>query len=188
MKIKIEISARHAHLSKEDLERLFGPGYELKKIKDLSQKGEFASSDKITVKGPKGQLEVRVLGPVRKKTQVEITKTEARTLGIDPPVRISGDHSDTPGALLSGPAGSSEIASGVIIAKRHIHCSPEEAEERGLKDGQTVSVRCAGDRGITFHETQLRTRDIFVWHMHIDTDEANAAGVDMQNNEGEVIA
>ncbi len=179
MKIMVETSARHVHLSKEDLATLFGPDAQLTKKKDLSQPGQFACMERVTVVGPKGEMPgVSILGPVRKATQVELSMTDARKVGIAAPVRESGDIEGTPGCKLIGPAGEVEIPCGVIVAKRHIHLTPAAAEEFGLQDKQIVSVKVGGEgRMLTFGDVVVRVREDFAPAMHIDTDESNAAGL-----------
>ncbi len=186
-KILVEISARHVHVTQEALEVLFGKGAELTKRKDLSQPGQFASNEKVTIVGPKGEMSASILGPVRKDNQVEISLTEARKLGITPPVRESGDLAGTPGCKLIGPAGEIEIDHGVIAAKRHIHLTPETAAEIGVQDKQIVSVAVGGEgRKLVFGDVVVRVSVNFSPAMHIDTDEANAASI-AGNTEGEII-
>jgi len=188
MKVPIEISARHIHLYKKDLETLFGKDYQLKVFKPLSQKGQFAAEETITLANANFRLEkVRILGPLREKTQVEICQTEARLFGIEPPIRESGDLKDSIGGLeIIGPDGKIELEKGLIIALRHIHASPTDAMKYKLKDKQLVSVKVEGQRSLIFHNVVIRVDPSFVWNMHIDTDEANAAGV-KEGAEGEVI-
>lgn len=177
-RVLVEISARHIHLSQKDLERLFGRGYKLKKAKDLSQPGEFAAKETLELIGSKSSYKkVRVVGPIRKNTQVEVTATEARLLGIKPPVRVSGQVKKSASAILKGPEGQVKLKEGVIIAKRHLHLSPEEAEEYGLKNNQKVSVKILGQRSVTFHEVIVRAGRQYKKACHLDTDEANAAGL-----------
>lgn len=186
--IKIEVSARHCHLSQKHLDKLFGKGYKLKKLKDLSQKGQFASKERITLKTADAQIDnLRILGPVRKATQVELAMTDARKLNIKPPVRVSGFIEDTPGATLIGPKGSVLLKQGVIIAKRHIHCSPAQAKEMGLKKGEHVSVLTHGDRSVTFHDVVIRIDKKFDLSFQIDTDEGNASLPDGVCSRGEII-
>ena len=185
-KILIETSARHIHLSEKDLETLFGKGYQLTIKKDLSQPGQFACEEKVTLVGPRGEMKFTILGPTRNSTQAELTFTEARALGIKVPVRESGDIAGSAGIKVVGPAGSIELEEGVIAAKRHIHLTPEEAEEYGLSDKQIVSVKVEGERGVIFCETVVRVSPKFSAAMHIDTDEANAAGI-TGNVYGEII-
>ncbi|KUK31145.1 MAG: Phosphate propanoyltransferase [Thermoanaerobacterales bacterium 50_218] len=178
VQIPVGVSARHVHLSPEHIEVLFGKGYQLTPIRELSQPGEFAAKETVTLVGPRGVLQgVRVLGPPRSKTQVEISKTDGYILGIDPPVRVSGDHRDTPGCIIVGPHGAVKIESGVICAMRHIHISPELATNLGLHDGDFVRVKAAGDRKVIFDKVIVRVSPRAVFEMHIDTDEANAAGL-----------
>lgn len=187
IKVSAEISARHLHLAKEDLETLFGVGFELSSLKALSQEGEFAASEKITIATPKDKIElVRILGPLRKRTQVEISKTDAVRLGLNPPVRESSDLKGSSGITLVGPKGSVELKEGVIIAQRHIHTSPTDAVKYNLKDKQVVSVKFKGERSVTFHNVVVRVAPNFVWKFHLDTDEANAAGL-LGGEEGEIV-
>ncbi|WP_028307235.1 phosphate propanoyltransferase [Desulfitibacter alkalitolerans] len=175
LQVPIGISNRHIHLSKEDLEKLFGEGYELTNIKDLVQTGEFAADETVTVKGPKGSIEkVRILGPVRPASQVEISRTDGFKLGINAPVRQSGQVEGTPGCILVGPQGEVELKEGVIVADHHIHMSPKDAEVFDVKDGDRVSVHVDGIRALTFHNVLVRVKPSFVLEFHIDTDEANA--------------
>ena len=177
-KIPVGISARHIHVSQEHLELLFGPGYRLTSIKDLSQPGQFAADERVTLVGPKGVIQkVRILGPVRNRTQVEISRTDCYALGILAPVRESGDISGTPGIVIVGPYGPIKIDEGVIIAKRHIHFTPKDAEEFGVSDSQIVLVKTEGERPLIFDDVVVRVREDFALDMHIDTDEANAAGL-----------
>lgn len=186
-KVTIEVSARHIHISRRDLDILYGKGYELTVHKELSIPGQFAANETLTVKTEAGEFEkVRILGPVRDKTQVEISRTDAYRLKIDPPIRRSGDLEGSAGATLVGPNGKVDLQEGVIIARRHIHAKPEDAEKHGFKDGQIVSVKTKGERGLTFHNVFLRVRPGFEWYMHIDTDEGNAAGISGVT-EGEVV-
>lgn len=176
--ILIEVSAHHIHLSQEHVEALFGTGHQLTHESDLSQPGQFAAREKLTIVGPKGRIEkVRVLGPVRKATQVEISMTEQYKLGIHPPIKESGDLKGTPGCTLEGPAGIVELTEGVICALRHIHMNPEDAQKYGLKDKSTVRVRVAGDRELIFGDVLIRVKPSYNLAMHIDTDEANAANI-----------
>lgn len=175
--ILIEVSAHHIHLSQEHVELLFGTGHQLTHESDLSQPG-FASKEQLTVVGPKGRIEkVRVLGPVRKTTQVEISMTEQFKLGIPTPIRESGDLEGTPGCTLEGPAGNLDLDKGLICALRHIHMSPDDAQKYGLKDQSIVRVRVAGDRELIFGDVLIRVNPSSNLAMHIDTDEANAANI-----------
>jgi len=176
--IPVEISAHHVHLSQEHVESLFGPGHQLTKAADLSQPGQFACQEQVTLIGPKGRVpRVRVLGPVRKATQVEIAMTEQYQLGIHAPIRDSGDLDNTPGVTLDGPAGSVTIDRGVICAMRHIHMTPEDALRYGLRDKSTVRVRIAGDRELIFGDVRVRVDPNYRLAMHLDTDEGNAANL-----------
>ncbi len=177
-KFIVETSARHIHLSSEAIEALYGAGAELTVKKELSQPGQFAAgNEKIKLIGPKGELAVSVLGPARKSTQVELSYSDARTLGLKAvPVRESGKTEGTPGIKLVGPAGELEIADGVIIAKRHIHMTPADAEVFGVTDKEIVKVRIEGERALIFDEVVVRVDPTYGLAMHIDTDECNAAG------------
>ena len=177
-KILVEVSARHMHLSQNDLEVLFGAGHQLTNKKDLSQPGQFACEEKVKVVGPKGEMMFTVLGPVRKDTQIELSLTDARTLGLKAPVRESGDIENSGAVKLVGPEGEIDIEKGVIVAKRHIHMTHADAEKYGVKNGDVVGVEIVTDgRSIVFNDTVVRVRDDFACAMHIDTDEANAAGI-----------
>jgi acetate kinase len=174
----VEISAHHIHLTQEHVEALFGKGHQLTKHADLSQPGQYACKEQLTIVGPKGGVErVRILGPARKYTQVEIAMTEQFKLGIYPPIRESGDITDTPGCILESPTGSVQIDRGVICALRHVHMSPEDALRYGVRDKSFVRVRIAGDRELIFGDVLVRVDPSFKLAMHIDTDEGNAANV-----------
>ena len=187
LKVMVETSARHLHLSQADLEALFGAGAELTIKKELSQPGQYAANEKVEVVGPKGSLKMSVLGPVRKETQVEIALTDARKIGLNAPIRESGDIAGTPGCKLVGPKGEVEIPCGVIAAKRHIHFTPAEAEAAGVVDKQIVSVKVDfNGRGLTFGDVVVRVNPTYAGAMHIDTDESNAAALP-GTVEGEII-
>lgn len=176
--VPIEVSAHHIHLAKEHVEALFGPGHQLTWHANLSQPGQFACKEQLAIIGPKGRIErVRVLGPARKATQVEIAMTEQFKLGIHPPIRESGDIDGSPGCTLEGPAGKVDIDRGVICAMRHIHMTPADALRYGLRDKATVRVRVQGDREVVFGDVRIRVDPNFSLAMHIDTDEANAANL-----------
>jgi acetate kinase len=176
--ILIEVSAHHIHLVQEHVEALFGPGHRLTKHADLSQPGQYACKEQLAIVGPKGRIErVRVLGPTRKATQVEIAMTEQFKLGIHPPIRESGDIEGSPGCTLEGPAGSVSIDKGVICALRHIHMTPADALRYGLKDKCSVRIRVPGARELVFGDVRIRVDPNFALAMHIDTDEANAANL-----------
>jgi acetate kinase len=174
----VEVSAHHIHLTQEHVEALFGPGHQLTKHADLSQPGQYACKEQLAIVGPKGRIErVRVLGPARKYSQVEIAMTEQFKLGVHPPIRESGDIADTPGCTLEGTAGSMKLDRGVICAFRHVHMTPEDALRYGVRDKSIVRVRVAGDRELVFGDVLVRVDPSFAIAMHIDTDEANAANV-----------
>lgn len=174
----VETSARHVHVSQQDLETLFGKGYELKVKKMLSQPGQYACEERVDVVGPKKTLSgVSILGPVRGATQVEISLTDARSIGVGAPIRESGDVAGSGACKLVGPAGEVEISEGVIAAKRHIHMTPADAQECGVKDKDVVSVKVqTPERSLVFGDVVVRVSDKFALAMHIDTDESNAAG------------
>lgn len=178
-KILVETSARHVHLSKSDLEKLFGEGYELTVKKMLSQPGQFACVERVDVVGPKKTLSnVSILGPIRKESQVEISLTDARSIGIAAPIRESGNIEGTPGCKIVGPKGEIELDKGVIAAKRHIHLTPDTAKEMNLSDKQIVNVKIdSAERSLVFGDVVVRVRDDFAPAMHIDTDESNAGGL-----------
>ena len=188
-KVLVETSARHIHVSREALDILFGEGYELTPKKDLSQPGQFACEERVTVVGPKKELAgVSILGPVRPETQVELSLTDARSIGISAPVRESGDIKGSAGCKLVGPKGEVELTEGVIAAKRHIHMTPEDAEAFGVKDTQVVKVKVESNgRSLIFGDVIVRVSPKYALAMHIDTDESNAAGM-APGTMGEVIA
>ena len=175
--VLIETSARHVHVTRETLDILFGEGYELTPKKNLSQPGQFACEERIQVVGPKSSFPaVSILGPIRKADQVELSLTDARSIGVTAPVRESGDVEGSGGCKLVGPKGEVEIAQGVIAAKRHIHATPEDAAKYGLEDKQIVKVKVEGNgRSLIFDDVVVRVSPNFSLAMHIDTDEANAA-------------
>ena len=179
IRIPIAVSARHAHLSRATLDGLFGAGHELQVHGWLSQTGQFAAEETVTLIGPRGRIEhVRVMGPPRAQDQVEISRSDEFTLGIDAPLRLSGDLAATPGIGVAGPAGSVQLSTGVISARRHIHMSPEDACRLGLKHSDSVSVRVDSDgRDLVFADISVRVAADFKLELHLDTDEANAAGV-----------
>ena len=176
-KILVETSARHVHLSRADVETLFGADAQLTHKKDLSQPGQFACEERVTVVGPKKSIpNVIILGPERPASQVEVSFTDARTLGVTAPVRESGDVADSAPCKLVGPCGEVELTEGVIVAKRHIHMTPEDAEELGVCDKEIVGVKIDSDgRSTVFGDVVVRVSPKFALAMHIDTDEANAA-------------
>lgn len=178
MKILVETSARHVHVTEKDLETLFGEGYKLTWKKDLSQPGQFASEERVTVVGPKKELKgVSILGPCRKATQVELSLTDARSIGVSAPIRESGDLAGSAACKLIGPKGEVEVPEGVIVAKRHIHATLAEAKELGVENGEIVSVKVETEgRSLIFGDVVVRASDSYALAMHIDTDESNAAG------------
>jgi acetate kinase len=185
----VEVSAHHIHLTQEHVEALFGHGHQLTKHSDLSQPGQYACKEQLTIIGPKGRVErVRILGPARKYTQVEIAMTEQFKLGVYPPIRESGDIANTPGCILEGAAGKVELDRGVICALRHIHMTPEDALRYGVRDKSVVRVRIAGDRELVFGDVLVRVDPNFALAMHIDTDEANAAHIGAKGAEGYIDA
>jgi putative phosphotransacetylase len=187
--VRIEYSARHVHLSQSDQDVLFGPGYEMKIMKELSQSGQWAAEEKVTVKGTKGQFDARVLGPCRKQTQVELAFSDGFRIGATTPVRVSGDLTASGGGvMLIGPKGQVELKEGVINDERHLHCSDAEAAEMGLKTGDMISVRVPGETPVTVHNVVVRVHPSFRLNIHLDTDEANAASLSRQGAEGEIIA
>lgn len=178
LKIPIEISARHVHLCEKDLQVLFGANYILTKKKDLSQLGEFAAQETVVARFKDKEIpQVRVIGPARKQTQLEISMTDAYNFGVSAPVRLSGDLKGTPGALLIGPRGQVELKEGVIVAQRHLHISPTEAMKSGIDGKDVVSIKIDGGRMVTFHNFKVRKGDNFKLAAHLDTDEGNAAGI-----------
>ncbi len=178
LKILVETSARHVHLSAEHMAVLFGEGAKLTLKRELSQPGQFLSEERVSIVGPKSRMDnVAVLGPERKATQVELSLTDARALGVTAPVRESGDVAGSGSITVVGPKGSVELAEGVIAAKRHIHLLPQTAEKYGLENGQTVKVTVEGARALTYDEVVIRVSEKFADAMHVDIDEANAAGL-----------
>ena len=173
--VPIGISNRHIHLSREHVEVLFGKGYQLTKLKDLSQPGQFACEEKVKVVGPRGELTASVLGPIRPATQVEISLSDARSIGVGAAIRESGDIAGTAGCKLVGPCGEVEITEGVIAAQRHIHMTPADAAEAGVADKEIVSVRLDTPRPLVYGGVVVRVSEKFALAMHIDTDESNAA-------------
>ncbi|MFC0187424.1 phosphate propanoyltransferase [Fictibacillus aquaticus] len=174
--IPVAVSARHIHLSQQDVEVLFGTGYELTQKAELSQPGQFAANETVTIAGTKGSIRnVRVLGPARGRTQIEISQTDAISLGYRPPVRQSGDIRESSPCTVIGPKGALTIPEGLIIAQRHIHMTPADAEQLAVKDGDYVSVSIKSERPVTFEDVLIRVNERYKLEMHIDTDEANSA-------------
>lgn len=176
--VPIGVSARHVHLTQEDVETLFGKGYQLTKKKELMG-GQYASNELVTIVGLKLRAleNVRILGPVRKASQVEISATDAIKLGVKAPIRESGDIKGSAAIAIVGPKGAIYLEEGCIIAKRHIHMSPKDAMEAGVENGQEVSIQVDNERGTTFNHVKIRVDESFTLEMHIDTDEANAAKI-----------
>jgi putative phosphotransacetylase len=176
--VPINLSNRHIHLSEKDLEKLFGKGYNLTSIKDLSQPGQFACDECVDIEGPKGTMKnIRILGPTRPDTQIELLLADTYKLGIPPIIKESGDIAGSPGLKITGPKGSIDVKEGAIVAARHIHMSNQDALEYGLKDKDVVSVEVPGMRGIVFNNVLVRVGDKYSLDMHIDTEEGNAAGI-----------
>lgn len=177
--IPVGISNRHIHLTREHVDILFGKGYELTKLKDLSQPGQYACKEQLTLVGPSMRAieGVRVLGPERKQSQVEISRTDSFVLKVKPPVRESGDVAGSAPVMIIGPKGAVQLTEGCIIANRHIHMSEEDGLKYGVKDGEYVDVEMGGERRSLFYDVQIRVSDKFRLEMHVDTDDANAAGI-----------
>ncbi len=188
-RIPVAVSARHAHLNVATIEKLFGPGYQLRKRLDLSQTGQYAAEETVALIGPRGRIDkVRLMGPPRGANQIEISRSDEFVLGVDAPVRISGNVADTPGITLEGPAGRVTIPNGLICAKRHIHMSPDDARRYGVADGDAADVRIDSDgRDLTFSDVIVRVSPDYTLEMHLDTDEANAAGIEPRQ-QGEIVA
>lgn len=185
--VPVGLSNKHLHVSAADLEALFGRGYTLTPFKPLKQPGQYAAEEKVDIVGPKGTLKgIRILGPVRPETQVELAMTDARSIGIAAPVRESGKLAGTPGIKLVGPAGEIDLDHGVMVALRHVHLSPAQAKEAGVADKQIVSIKFDGERGLIFNHVLVRSGDAHEAEIHFDTDEGNAAGLS-NNDMGEII-
>ncbi|QLY78894.1 phosphate propanoyltransferase [Clostridium intestinale] len=181
-KIPIGVSNRHIHVSQKDLDKLFGEGYNLTKKGDLKQPGQFAANETVTIRGPKGEFEnVRILGPVREESQVEISMTDSFRLGVRPPIKESGQLENTPGLEIIGPKGTVEIPQGTIIALRHIHMTPEQAFKIGVKDKDVVEVESFGERQGVLGNVLIRVSNKYSLEMHVDVDEANACS--LKNND-----
>lgn len=175
--VEVEASGRHVHLSREDVVAIFGKGYQLKRVRDLSQPGQFVCEERVSLTGPKGTIQnVVVLGPERKQTQVEVSMTDSLTLGIKPPVRLSGDIDGSPGITISSGEGKIQKEKGVIIAQRHMHITPEDANRLQVKDKEILKIKVFGSRPVIFEDTIVRISKDFQTYVHIDYDEANACG------------
>ncbi|QIB69556.1 phosphate propanoyltransferase [Aminipila butyrica] len=176
--IPVGVSNRHIHLSQSDLNSLFGEGCQLTKMKELSQPGQYACKETVTICGPKGAIEkVRVLGPVRSKTQVEVLTGDCFKLGVPAQARLSGELTGTPGITIIGPKGSVQTTEGLIVAQRHIHMTPADAQRFGVADGQTVSIKAGGPKGGIYSNVAVRANDASALECHLDTEEANAMGL-----------
>lgn len=177
LQVPVGVSNKHVHISREDLDILFGEGYELTNMKDLSQPGQYAAEERIEVVGDRSSMVMRILGPVRKNTQIEISVTDSFSLGVEGVLRESGNIEGTPGLIIKGPKGQVELDKGVIVAARHIHFHTDDAKRFGVTNGQKVQVKTQGPRSVIFDEVVCRVDPSFALDMHIDMDEANAAGI-----------
>ena len=178
MEIPVEISARHVHLSKADKDALFGTGYTLTRKRDLSQPGQYLCEERVKLVTQSGEIaNVAVLGPERKETQVELSLTDARVLGLKPPIRLSGDLRGAADVIIVGPKGVITAKGSVIVAKAHVHMTPDDAKKYGVEHGQSVSIRMGTERSVTLNDVQIRVSKDFALAVHIDYDEANAAQV-----------
>ncbi|PLX20924.1 propanediol utilization protein [Candidatus Parcubacteria bacterium] len=187
-KIRVEVSARHCHLNEKDFKKLFGAKAKLTPIKKLTQVGEFASKETIALKTKKGEISrVRIIGPLRDYSQVELSGTDSFRLGLTPPVRMSGDLKSSAPVTIIGPKGKVNKRDVVIIANRHIHANPEQAKKLGLKNKQIVSAEILGDRALVFKKVKVKIHEKYDLSMHIDTDEANACGLDMKKAFAKII-
>lgn len=176
--VPVGVSNRHVHLSRPDMDALFGPGSVLTRMKAMKQPGQYAATETVTLRGPKGEIgKVRVLGPLRKETQIEVSVADGFTLGIKPPMRMSGKLDGSAGLTVVGPAGSVTKDAGVIVALRHIHMRPEDAVRLGVKNGDSVDVVVSGPRGGVMHNVVIRSDEVSATEMHIDVEEANAFGL-----------
>ena len=185
--IVIEGSGKHCHLTRETLDKLYGKGFRLEIKKMLSQPGQFVAPQTVKVVGPRGSADMSIIGPLRKVDQIEISLTDARALGFSAPIRESGDVKGSPGCKLIGPYGETEIEEGVIIAKRHVHLTPEDAGRAGIEDKQIVRVRVEGERALIFDEVVARVNSEYATFMHIDYDEINAAAITGVDTTGEIL-
>lgn len=177
-KVVIEGSGKHLHVTREHLDILFGKGFELEPKKALSQPGQYASTQKVDITGPKGTLKgLTIIGPCRKQTQIELSFTDARAIGLTPPIRLSGDLAGSPGCTITGPCGTVTVDEGVIVAKRHLHCSVEDGEKYGITDREVVQIKVEGERGLIFDEVEARVGPTHATYVHVDYDEINAAAL-----------
>lgn len=182
--LRVDASARHCHVSREDLDILYGKGHELTVYRDLYQPGNFAAKETVTIIGPRSRVisNLRILGPLRKQSQVELAFTDAIMLGIDAPIRLSGDIAGTPGCFLMGPNGMCELKEGVIRAAIHVHMNPDEAALFGVKHKDIMKLRVGGDAGLVFNRVHVRVDPATLLNVHMDTDEANACGLHLTND------
>ena len=185
--VEIEGSGKHCHVTRETLDTLYGKGFELEVKKMLSQPGQFATPQKVKIVGPKNSFDLSILGPCRKADQVELSMSDATAIGVAAPIRESGDVKGSPGCKIVGPCGEVDISEGVIIAKRHIHFTPEDAERVGVVDKQIVKVKVGGERALVFDEVVARVHPEFAMYMHVDYDEFNAAAIAGEHPMGEII-
>ena len=185
--VEIEGSGKHCHVTRSTLDKLFGEGFELQVKKMLTQPGQFSTPHKVAVVGARGKTEVSIIGPCRKADQIELSLTDERIIGFDAPIRESGDVAGSPGCKLIGPCGEVDIKEGVIIAKRHVHLTPEDAEKFGLKDKQIIKVKVGGERALIFDEVVARVSPEYATYMHVDYDEINAAAISGPSPMGEII-
>lgn len=184
----IEGSGKHCHLTRETVDILFGKGFEMEHKKELSQPGQYATPHKITVVGPRRSTEVTILAPCRSADQIELSLSDARAIGLNPPVRESGDIKGSPGCKLVGPEGEVEISEGVIVAKRHVHMTPEDAAKFGVADKQILKIKVDGERALIFDEVVARVNPEYATYMHVDYDEMNSAGISGTDPVGKIIA
>ena len=185
--VEIEGSGKHCHVTRETLDKLYGEGFELEVKKWLTQPGQFATPHRVTVVGPKRSTDLSIIGPCRKVDQVELSISDATALGFTPPIRESGDVSGSPGCKLIGPNGEVDISEGVMIAKRHVHFTPEDGEKFGIKDKQNLKVKVTGGRALVFDEVVARVHPEYATYMHIDYDEFNAAAITGEHPMGEIL-
>ena len=185
--VEIEGSGKHCHVTRKTLDILYGEGFELEVKKWLTQPGQFATPHRVTVVGPKKSVDLTIIGPCRKVDQVELSISDATALGFDPPIRESGDVKGSPGCKLIGPNGEVDIAEGVMIAKRHVHFTPEDGEKYGITDKQNLTVRVPGDRALIFDEVVARVHPEYATYMHVDYDEFNAAAITGEHPMGEIL-
>ena len=184
----VEVSARHVHLTQEDVEKLFGAGKQLTYVRDLSQPGQFVCEERVEIVGPKRSIaNVVILGPVRPASQVEVSMTDCFTLGVVGPVREGGDREGSAPIRLKGPAGEVDLPQGLIVAKRHIHMTPEDAQRLGVEDKEIVQVKVQTDRPVIFGDCVVRVSPKFALAMHVDTDEANASLIGRNGCQGEIV-